>query len=56
VLSITPAAAVPPASNLNSVRWCNSAFASVWDFFRYHKGATVPTGASDEKAAQSRLN
>ena len=56
VLSITPAAAVPPASNLNSVRWCNSAFASVWDFFRYHKGATVPTGASEEKAEQSRLN
>ena len=50
VLSITPAAS--NAGNLNSVGWGNSLFQAMWDFFRFHIGATVPTADPAAKAEQ----
>ena len=44
-LGFAPAACDLPdcdANNLNRVRWGNSVFQARWDFFRYHKGATIP--------------
>ena len=46
---------VAPASlrnNLESVSWGNSLFQARWDFFRYHKGATIPTAAPVQKTQQ----
>ncbi len=39
-------------NNLESVTWGNSLFHARWDFFRYHKGATIPTAAPVQKTPQ----
>ena len=44
-LAFAPAACELPhcnVNNINRVQWGNSVFQARWNFFRYHKGATIP--------------
>ena len=55
VASITPWRAVQhgEAAQLNQVKFAHSGLNAAWDFFRYHRGATIPRSRPKTKVAET---